>query len=133
EVEVVRDVPPRQAEQLVVDVRDEPGLVLGAELLELRVGLLERGAALDGVGQEARARGLERPADLLGDAHGDTPQHLRVELVGAALELALVLVEAGADLDAVGGRVAASGSLALGRVGDARISGYQPALDVAGA
>src|SRR3954454_5280258 len=42
-----------------------------------------------------------RPADLLGDAHGDPPQHLRVELVGAALDLALVLVEAGDDLVAV--------------------------------
>ena len=49
--------------------------------------------ALDRVGQEARPRRLQRPADLLGDPHGDAPQHLGVELVGAALDLALGLVE----------------------------------------
>jgi hypothetical protein len=45
------------------------------------------------VGQEAGARGLERPAELLGDLHRGAPQHLRVELVGAALDLLLGLHE----------------------------------------
>ena len=64
-----------------------------AKLLELRVGLLERRPALDRVGQEAGARGLERPAELLGDLHGGAAQDLGVELVGAALDLLLGLVE----------------------------------------
>ena len=46
EVEVERDVAAREPEQLVVDVRDESRLELLAELLELRVGLLERRPAL---------------------------------------------------------------------------------------
>src|ERR671933_287864 len=53
EVEVVRDVTPRLAEQLVVDVRDEPGLEGVPELLQLCVGLFERRPALHRVGQEA--------------------------------------------------------------------------------
>ena len=68
-------------------------LELLGEAVELRVGLLERRPALDRVGQEAGARRLERPAELLGDLHGGPPQHLGVELVGAALDLLLRLHE----------------------------------------
>ena len=90
----MRNVPARLAEQLVVDVRDQPDARTScAKLLELRVGLLERRPALDRVGQEAGARGLERPAELLGDLHGGAAQDLGVELVGAALDLLLDLVE----------------------------------------
>src|SRR4051794_3230689 len=59
EVEVERDVAAGEPEELVVDVRDQAGLELLAELLELRVGLLERRPALHGVREEAGARGLE--------------------------------------------------------------------------
>ena len=62
-------------------------------------------------GQEPGARGLERPADVLGDPHGDAAQDLGVQLVGAALDLALVLVEAGDDLVAVVDREAVLGRL----------------------
>src|SRR3954469_1337951 len=50
EVDVGRDVAPREAQQLVVDVGDQPRLVLAEELLELRVGLLEGAPARDRVG-----------------------------------------------------------------------------------
>ena len=93
EVEVDLEVAARLAQQLVVDVGDQPDLELLLEALELRVGLLERRPALDGVGQEAGARGLERPAELLGDLHGGAAQDLGVELVGAALDLLLRLLE----------------------------------------
>ena len=56
EVEVQRHVAPGLAQELVVDVRDQPDLVLLGDLRKLRVGLLERQPALDRVGQEARAR-----------------------------------------------------------------------------
>src|SRR5215207_5474588 len=93
EVEVRLEVPPRLPQQLVVDVGDQPGLELLAEALELRVGLLERGPAHHRVGQEAGARGLERPAELARDLDGRAAQHLRVQLVGARLDLLLGLEE----------------------------------------
>ncbi len=93
EVEVGLEVPPRLAEQLVVDVRDQADLELLGEAVELRVGLLERRPALDRVGQEAGARGLERPAELLGDLDGGAAQDLGVELVGPALDVLLGLEE----------------------------------------
>jgi hypothetical protein len=67
QVEVDLEVPARLAEQLVVDVGDEPDLELLGEAVELRVGLLERRPALDRLGQEPGARRLERPPELLGD------------------------------------------------------------------
>ena len=81
EIEVDLEVAARLAQQLVVDVGDQPDVELLLEALELRVGLLERRPALDGLGQEARARGLQRPAELLGDLHGGAAQDLGVELV----------------------------------------------------
>ena len=93
EVEVERDVAAGLAEQLVVDVGDQADLVLLGDLLQHRVGLLERRPALDRVGQEAGARRLERPAELLGDLDRGAAQHLGVELVGAGLDLLLDLVE----------------------------------------
>src|SRR4051794_1507613 len=132
EVEVRRQVPARLPEQLVVDVGDEAQLVLLGALLELRVGLLERHPALDGVRQEAGARRLEGPAEVLGDPHGDPPQDLRVELVGAALDLALVLVEAWQDLLRVLEHEAVAGGLALERLPDARLPVDERAVDVEG-
>src|SRR6188472_2293328 len=76
EVEVVGNVAARLAQQLVVDVPDEPRRELLAELRELRVGLLERRPALHRIRQEPGPRGLERPPDVLGDAHGDPAQDL---------------------------------------------------------
>src|SRR3954454_14317518 len=81
EVEVRGDVPAGLAEELVVDVGHEARLELRLQLLELRVGLLEGHPALDGVGQESRPRGLERPPDVLGDAQRHPAQHLGIELV----------------------------------------------------
>src|SRR3712207_7188846 len=43
ELVVLVDVPPRLAEQLVVDVRDQPGLELLDEPHQVRVGLAEGG------------------------------------------------------------------------------------------
>ena len=88
EVEVERDVAPRLPEQLVVDVGDQAELVLLARASRAarRVSLNGR-PALDRVGQEARARGLERPAEPLGDLDRGAAQDLGVELVGAALDL----------------------------------------------
>ena len=93
EVEVDRDVAARLPEQLVVDVREQAELVLLGQLLQLRVGLLEGLPALHRVGQEARARGLERPLEAFGDLDRRAAQHLGVELVGAALDFARDLVE----------------------------------------
>ena len=81
EVEVDLEVAPRLAQQLVVDVGDQADLELLGEAVELGVRLLERRPALDRVGQEAGARRLERPAELLGDLDGGTAQDLGVELV----------------------------------------------------
>ena len=78
QVEVQRDVSPGLAQQLVVDVRDQPDLVLLGDLRQHRVGLLERQPALDRVGQKARARGLQRPAQMLGDLDRRAPQNLGV-------------------------------------------------------
>src|SRR3954451_3004547 len=114
EVEVDRHVAPRLAEELVVDVGDQPDLDLLLELLQRRVGLLERRPALDRVGQEARPGGLELPADVLGDAHRGAAQDLGVELVGARHDLALDGEEAlddvvAVDLDAVARRLSGEG------------------------
>ena len=46
------------------------------------------------VRQEVRARGLQLPAELGRHAHGGAAQHLRVELVRAALDVALDVDEA---------------------------------------
>ena len=95
EVEVVRDVAPRLAEQLVVDVRDQAGLELLGELLELRVGLLERRPALRREsGRKPERDGSSGQSMSLGDLDRRAAQDLGVELVGAALDLALDLVEA---------------------------------------
>src|SRR3954468_23747820 len=93
EVEVGLQPAAGLAEQLVVDVGDQPDLELLLEPLELGVGLLERRPALDRVGEEPGAGGLQRPAELLGDLHGGAPQDLGVQLVGAALDLLLGLLE----------------------------------------
>jgi hypothetical protein len=57
ELVVLVDVPARLAEQLVVDVRDEPGLELLDELQDVRVGLAEGRPAVHAVGQEAGREG----------------------------------------------------------------------------
>src|SRR6185312_2162853 len=70
EVEVHAEVPAGGAQQLVVDVGQDPDVELLPEALELGIGLAEGGPARHAVGQEARARGLEVPAHLAGRAHG---------------------------------------------------------------
>ena len=121
----------RLAEQLVVDVGDQPDLELLLEVLELRVGLLERRPALDRVGQEAGARGLERPAELLGDLHGGAAQDLGVELVGAALDLLLGLLEERDQLVAVDREAVALGLLRE-RLVDPGLPVDEGAVDVEG-
>ena len=101
------------------------------KLVELGVGLLERRPALDRVGQEARARGLQRPAELLGDLHGGAAQDLGVELVGAALDLLLDLVEQRDQLVAVDREAVALGLLRE-RVVDPGLPVDQGAVDVEG-
>ena len=91
-----------------------------------------KGAQRDGVGQEAGPRGLERPPDVLGDADGHAAQDLGVELVGAALDLALVLVEAGDDLLRILDREAVARGLLLEGVEDALFPVDQGAVDVEG-
>src|SRR3712207_8498663 len=54
---------------------------------------LFRSPAVHRVGQEVRARGLQRPPEVARDPHRDAPQHLGVELIGPALDLLLVLQE----------------------------------------
>ena len=101
------------------------------DLLELRVGLLERRPALHAVGQKARARGLERPVDALGDLDGRAAQDLGVELVGAALDLALDLVEVADELLAVD-REAVAGSLRSEGIDDALFPVDERAVDIEG-
>ena len=108
-----------------------PILYFLAIFVEHRVGLLERRPALDRVGQEARARGLERPAELLGDLHRGAPQHLGVELVGAGLDLLLDLVEERDQLVALDREAVALG-LGAERVVDAGLPVDQGAVDVEG-
>jgi hypothetical protein len=79
-------VPARLPEQLVVDVRQQAEFVFLGQLLQLRVGLLEGLPALHGVGQEARARGLQLPLQAFGDLDRGAPEHLGVQLVGTALD-----------------------------------------------
>ena len=83
EVEVGREVAPRLARGACRRCSRSARPRAFFELLQRRVGLLERAPALDGVGQEARARGLELPVDVLGDADRGAAQDLGVELVGA--------------------------------------------------
>src|SRR3954470_7824155 len=93
EVEVDAEVPPRRAEQLVVDVREDAYLELLGEAFELSVRLAERHPARHARGEEARPRRLELPTELLGRSHGGAPQHFGVELVRAALDLPLDVEE----------------------------------------
>src|SRR3954469_2059855 len=103
EVEVDAEMTPGRAEQLVVDVREDACLELLAEALELGVRLPERHPARHRGGQEPGARGLEVPVQLLGGAHRGTAQDLGVQLVRAALDLALDVDEQRHQLVAVDG------------------------------
>ena len=94
QVELGAQVAARDAEQLVVDVGDDPDLVALREPVHGRVRLPERQPVGDAVGQELRPRGLELPADLARDLDGRAAQDLGVELVGAAHDLGLDLEEA---------------------------------------
>src|SRR5436190_20153782 len=131
EVEVVRDVAARLAEQLVVDVRDQARLKSADELAQLRIGLLERRPTLNRVRQEPGAARLQRPADALGDLDRRAAQDLGVQLVGAALDLARDLVEERDDLFQVD-REAVALRLALERVPDALFPIDEGAVDVEG-
>ena len=82
---------------LVVDVGDDPDVVLLAEPVHRRVGLAERQPVGDAVGQELGPRGLDLPADLAGDLDDRAAQDLGVELVGAGHDLGLDLEEAGEE------------------------------------
>ena len=117
EVEVDAEVAPRGAEQLVVDVREDPDLVLLGEALELCVRLPERRPVWDARGEETGTRRLEVPAELLRHAHGRPAQDLGVELVGAALDLALDVGEQRGQLGAVHREAVALGLLLEGLVG----------------
>src|SRR3954453_18938091 len=128
-IEVERDVPARLAEQLVVDVRDQAGVVAADELLQLRVGLLEVRPARHGVRQEARPARLERPVDALCDLDGGAAQHLGVELIGPTLDLARDLVEEADHLVAIDGEAVPLG-LTLERVGNALLPVYERAIDI---
>jgi hypothetical protein len=66
----------------------------------------------------------------LNGAHGHAAQDLGVELVGAALDLALVLVEAGDDLLRVLDREAIARGLLLEGVEDALLPVDQGAVDI---
>jgi len=115
-----------------VDLRaDQPDVVLLLDLVELGGGLLERRPALHRVGQEPRARGLQRPLDPLGDLERRAAQHLGIELVRAALDLALDLVEQRDDLVAVDREAVARGLL-LERVRDPLLPVDEGAVDVEG-
>ena len=93
QIEVQRYVAPGLAQQLVVDVGDQPHLVVLGDLRQHRVGLLEGLPALDRVRQEPGPRGLQWPAELLGDLDSGPAQHLGVELVRPGLDLLLDLVK----------------------------------------
>ena len=81
-------------------------------------------------GQEARARGLERPLELLRDLDGGAAQDLGVELVGAALDLVLELEEAREDRRRVLEGEAVALRLVLEGGVDARLPVDQRAVDV---
>ena len=85
--------------------------------------------ALHRVGQEARARGLQRPFDAFGDLDRGAPQHLRVELVGAALDFPGDLVEQRDQHGAVDLEAVARGLLGE-RFVDAGLPVDQRAVDV---
>src|SRR5215212_4229084 len=63
QVEIHPEVAPRRAEQFVVDVRQDPDLVLLGEALELGIRLTEGRPARDAVGEELRAGRLELPVE----------------------------------------------------------------------
>ncbi len=96
-----------------------------------RTGLvsLKAGQRWHRVGQEAAARGLQRPAELLGDLDGRAAQHLGVELVRARLDLLLDRVEERDQRVAVDREAVALGLLAE-RVVGARLPVDQGAVDV---
>ena len=81
------------AEQLVVDVGDDPHLVAFAEAVHGRVGLPEGEPPADAVRQELCPRRLDLPADLLRRPYRGAAQHLGVELIGAADDVRLDLEE----------------------------------------
>src|SRR5215207_10403801 len=84
EVELGSKMAARDAEQLVVDVGDDPNLVALAEAVHGGVRLTERKPSRDAVGKELRPGRLQLPADLLGGAHRRAAKYLGVQLVGAA-------------------------------------------------
>ena len=79
---------PGLPEQLVDYVREQAQFVFLWELLQLGVGLAKRFPALHRVRQKARAGRLLIKVQAVGDLDRGAPQHLGVELVGAALDLA---------------------------------------------
>ena len=89
------------------------------------------GQAGHAVGQEVRARRLEVPAQLRGHAHGGAAQDLGVQLVRAALDLALDLDEARDQHVAVDREAVAVGLLLEGVV-DAGLPVDQGAVAVEG-
>src|SRR4051794_15438027 len=94
EVEFGSQVTARDPQQFVVDVGDDPDLVLLPQPVHRRVGLPERQPVGDAVGQELSSRGLDFPADLAGDLDDRPPQHLGVELVGTGHDFGLYFHEA---------------------------------------
>ena len=81
QIELGSQVPARDAEQLVVDVRDDSHLVALGEPVHGRICLAERHPAFDAVGQELGPGGLHLPAHLARHLDDRAPQHLGVELV----------------------------------------------------
>src|SRR5215216_6044979 len=98
DVEPGAKVAPRDAEQLVVDVGDDPHLVPLAEPVHRRVRLAERKPLRNAVGQELGAGWLELPADLLCGLHRGAAQDLGIQLVRAADDLPFDLEEAVQEL-----------------------------------
>ena len=95
EVELGAQVAARDAEQLVVDVGDDPDRRSACASRSIAAFASRNGMPVgDAVGQELGPRGLELPADLAGDLDRGAAQDLGVELVGAAHDLGLDLEEA---------------------------------------
>ncbi len=131
EFELGAQVPARDAEQLVVDVRDDSELVALAEAIHCGVGLAKRHPARHAVGQELRPRRLELPAELAGHLDRGPAQNLGVELVGATHDLRLDLEEALDELILVVGEAVALGLL-FERLEDALLPIDQGAIAVGG-
>src|SRR5215207_8008279 len=129
EVEVNSEMAPRRAQELVVDVRQDPKLELLGETLQLRVRLAKGRPGRHAVRQEVGARRLELPAELGRNAHRRAAKNLRVELVGAALDLALDLDEAW-DQDVAIDREAVAVRLPLKGVVDPALPVYERAVAV---